>query len=84
MIDTRRRQLLGGLLKEVRESGGITIGTVAERLGVSTVQVYRIEHGQRSFDLADLPAVAKAYEIAAEDLAERLDVATTAARKSRR
>jgi transcriptional regulator with XRE-family HTH domain len=59
-IETRRRAL------------GLTRGQLAKRIGVTYLQVYRVETGKTRLHFEDVPAWAKALKLKPEALAAEL------------
>jgi transcriptional regulator with XRE-family HTH domain len=62
---TVRRRRLGGELRQLRESAGLTIERVADALKFSNSKISRIETGQVSATPSDVRRVLKLYNVGA-------------------
>lgn len=60
-------------LKQRRESLGLSIGAMADRLGVDVGNLSRYENGKRVFRTIDLLAVIENYNLTYDELKEYLD-----------
>ena len=61
-------ELVGPRLRRVREQRGLTLTAVAERTGISTSTLSRLETGQRRPSLELLLPLAQAYRVPLDDL----------------
>lgn len=61
-----RRRELGALLKSLRVEKRMSVGQVADHLGVSSSKVSRIEAGQRGISPQDIQGLCDLYEVDAE------------------
>lgn len=66
---TIRSSLLGRKLKLARQSAGLTVEEVAQKMGTSPASIYRQESGHTAVKIAAVAYFAKLYEVA--DEAER-------------
>lgn len=57
----RERELLGDLLRQVREEAGLTQQEAATRIGLTQSAVSRFERGERGLDVAELRIVLRSY-----------------------
>jgi transcriptional regulator with XRE-family HTH domain len=78
---TIRRRRLGVELRRRREQAGVTIDTVAERLGCSTSKVSRIETGHTSATTTDVKNILDIYGVEDEVKAELVQIAREARQK---
>ena len=60
-------------LKQRRERLGLSIGAMADRLGVDVGNLSRYENGKRVFRTIDLLAVIENYNLTYDELKEYLD-----------
>lgn len=60
-------------IKELRESQGITLETLADRVGLSTSYVQRLENGGRNLAVKHFSAFAEALKVAPTDLIESIE-----------
>jgi transcriptional regulator with XRE-family HTH domain len=72
---TVRRRRLGAELRRYRESAGLTIDAVAERLDCSASKVSRLETGQTGASPRDVRDMLLLYQVAQPELEELMEVA---------
>ena len=72
--DHHLRLLVASLLRELRETGGLTQADLAARLGTQQSFVSKYEAGERRIDVIELKAICDALKIPFADVAARLDV----------
>lgn len=63
-------KVLGGRIKAVRESRGLSIRDLAELAGINKSQIVRIESGQSDPHYTTLLRIARALEVNVEDFAD--------------
>ena len=78
---TIRRRRLGAELRRYREATGVTIDTVAERLGCSPSKVSRIETGHNSATPRDVAAILDIYGVEMGEAEELVQIAREARQK---
>jgi len=64
----KHRRLLGESVRETRKSAGLSQERLAEKAGLSTVFISRIERGVESPSVDSLVKIARALDITAHDL----------------
>lgn len=72
---TVRRRRLGAELRRFRESAGLTIDQVAERLNCSTSKISRLETGQTGSSPRDVRDMLALYQVGDVELEELVEVA---------
>jgi transcriptional regulator with XRE-family HTH domain len=72
---TVRRRRLGAELRRYRESAGLTIDQVAERMDCSASKISRLETGQTGSSPRDVRDILALYEVGPAELEELLEVA---------
>lgn len=78
---TVRRRRLGAELRRFRESAGLTIDFVAEKLECSTSKISRLETGQTGASPRDVRDMLKLYDVRPDELDDLLQVAREARQK---
>jgi transcriptional regulator with XRE-family HTH domain len=78
---TIRRRRLGAELRRLRESAGVTIDVVADRLGCSTSKVSRIETGHTSATPRDVRDILDVYDVSQSESDELVEIARQARQK---
>jgi transcriptional regulator with XRE-family HTH domain len=78
---TIRRRRLGAELRRHRETAGVTIDVVAERLGFSPSKVSRIETGHNSASPRDVADLLSLYGVETREAAELVQIAREARQK---
>jgi len=68
MSAIKHRRLLGETVRSKRKSAGLSQERLAEKAGLSTVFISRIERGKESPSVDSLVKIAKALRMSAHDL----------------
>jgi len=69
-VDVGDARTIGRRLYQIRSSRGKSLRVVAGLAGMSTTQLWRIEHGERALDsLSEIVALAEALQIAPSEYA---------------
>lgn len=78
-IYSMQYRLFLDLLREARESGGLTQADVALKLGVTQSFVSKCERGERRLDIIEVRAWCQALDVSFMELADWLDESCVAA-----
>src|SRR5689334_14589271 len=78
---TIRRRRLGAELRRYRETAGVTIEVVADRLGCSPSKVSRIETGHNSATPRDVADMLDIYRVSPREAEELVQIAREARQK---
>lgn len=70
-IHTDRGRQLAGMIRESRESKGVTMRQLAERLDRPHTVIAKIESGERRVDLVELEAICDALGISLVEFVRR-------------
>ncbi len=69
LVDVGEARTIGRRLYQIRRSRGKSLRVIAGSAGMSTTQLWRIEHGERALDsLSEIVALADALQIAPSEL----------------
>jgi len=77
---TARRREVGSLLRDHRERVGLKLGEAADRAGVSSAKLSRLERGLRGLNVADVQRLCALYGLS-EERTQELVAATRASRE---
>lgn len=64
---------LGSVIREVRESLGLTQRALARQAGRTETSIHKIEAGVQRVDMVELSDIAKALRIGLAEIAERFE-----------
>ncbi len=70
-IHTDRGRLLASMVREARETKGVTMRELADRLGRPHTVISKIESGERRVDLVELEAICDALGISLIEFVRR-------------
>jgi transcriptional regulator with XRE-family HTH domain len=69
LVDAGEARMIGARLRQIRRARRKSLRVVAGLAGMSTTQLWRIEHGERALDsLSEIVALADVLQIAPSEL----------------
>ena len=68
MVGSTLEEIIGGNIARYREASGMTQATLAEKIGISTAFVSRVERGQKKIKLETLHSAAKVLNVSIDAL----------------
>ena len=66
MVDKALEEIMGANIAKYREAAGLTQAALAEKIGISTAFVSRVERGQKKMKVETLYATTKALNVSVD------------------